>query len=515
MAVGLPPPPWQFAAMPNRLPDHLSLGADFPAARRQQWLQLVEKVLKGASFEERLVHRTYDGLRIEPLSPRRSHAIPVSGREPGAPWAVMQRVDHPQPEAANVEALHDVANGATGLMLEFAGAVGAHGYGLAPVQEAIARALQGIDLDRIALDLDPGPAGGDAAATIAQLIARGGLRPDACNICFGLDPIGACAAAGGSALPWSALVSGLKRTVSTLAGQGFHGPFAAADARVVHNAGGSEAQELAYALAVGVQYLRALEAEGIALDRARGMLHFRLGADADQFLTLAKFRALRKLWACVERACGLAPARIFLSAETAWRMMTRRDPSTNMLRTTIAAVSAGLGGADAVTVLPFTMALGLPDRFARRLARNTQLVLIEESNLARVADPAAGAGSVEDLTDLLCEAAWKQFQAIEKAGGAWAALEAGEMQQAIAAVRAQRQAALERRTDALVGTSEFVEAAELPVTVADVPPVQPSLRPGKSQFEPLPSFRLAQPFEDLDEPRSPSQLPEPAGLVCG
>ena len=113
-------------------------------------------------------------------------------------------------------------------------------------------------------------------------------------------------------------------------------------------------------------------------------------ADADQFLTLAKFRALRLLWARVEQACGLTPKPLFIAADTAWRMLTQRDAYVNMLRATIATFSAGLGGANAITVLPHTLALGLPDPFARRVARNTQLVLLEESNLAKVADPAAG-----------------------------------------------------------------------------------------------------------------------------
>src|SRR5690606_2931148 len=171
---------------------------------------------------------------------------------------------------------------------------------------------------------------------------------------------------------------------------------------VIHNAGGSEAQELAYALSVAVAYWRALEAGGVALDNARRMIFFRLSADADQFMIMAKFRSLRKLWARVEEASGLTPQPIFIAAETAWRMMTQRDPYVNMLRVTIAAFAAGLGGANAVTVLPFTAALGLPDEFARRVARNTQLILIEEANLAKVADPAAGSGGIEALTDDLC-----------------------------------------------------------------------------------------------------------------
>src|SRR5262249_52752940 len=204
-----------------------------------------------------------------------------------------------------------------------------------------------------------------------------------------------------------------------------------------------------------------------------------------------------KLWARVEAACGLTPAPALLTAETAWRTMTRRDPYVNMLRATIAVVAAGLGGADAVTVLPFTLALGLPDRFARRIARNTQLVLLEESNLAKVADPAAGAGGVEALTDELCRAAWAQFQEIERAGGVWPALEQGLIQGKVAAVRAERAKAVARRRDALPGTSNFPDLAETPPAVLDVAPVSPPAVAGVPTFEPLPPHRLAEPFEAL------------------
>jgi methylmalonyl-CoA mutase len=478
--------------------DDLALAAEFPGATPEQWRKLVEHVLKGASFDSKLVAATYDGLRIEPLSPSKPQATPVIRRRPGAAWATMQRVDHPQAAAANAEAAHDLANGATGLSLEFAGAAGAYGYGLSAGQETIARALEGIDLDSgIAFDLDLGPRSNDPAHGIAALLKRRGGAPAASNIRFGLDPIGAAAVAGGGPLAWTGLARDFNGIIAGLADQGFRGPFAAADARIVHNAGGSEAQELAYALAVGVEYLRALEAGGIALDAVRRMIYFRLAADADQFLTIGKFRALRKLWGRIEAACGLTPAPAFVAAETAWRMMTKRDPYVNMLRTTIAVVSAGLGGADAITVLPFTMALGLPDRFARRIARNTQLVLLEESNLARVADPAAGSGGVEDLTEQLCRAAWVQFQQIEKAGGAWTALQRGEIQRNVGAVRAQRRAAVALRKDALTGASDFADLAELPVAVADVAAAPPSVYHPELRFEALASSRLAEPFEEL------------------
>ncbi len=388
--------------MPDPSADDLPLAAEFPAATREQWRRLVADVLKGAPFDKRLVAKTYDGLTIEPLYGRRAQARPIASRAPAAPWSVMQRVDHPDPAAANAEALHDLENGATGLSMIFAGATGAYGYGLAASEAAITRALEGIHLDAgIALDLDLGPHMQEAGRALAALVERRGVAPAATHIRFGFDPIGAAAVGGASPLPWSGLVPIFNAAISDLAAQGFRGPFAVVDGRAIHNAGGSEAQELAYALAVAVAYLRELEAGGIALDAARSVIYFRLAADLDQFLTIAKFRALRMLWARVEEACKLAPAPPLVTAETAWRMMTKRDPYVNMLRATIAVVAAGLGGADAITVLPFTMALGLPERFARRIARNTQLVLLEESNLARVTDPAAGAGGVEDMTEQL------------------------------------------------------------------------------------------------------------------
>src|SRR5262245_11752733 len=356
--------------------DDLPLAADFPPATREQWRKLVEDMLKGAPLERRLLAKTYDALAIEPLSDRKARGQPVAARPPAAPWSIMQRVDHPDPAAANAEALHDLGNGATGLSIVFAGAVGAYRYGLPANEQAMARALEGIHLDTgIALDLEVGPQTQDTGYLLAALLKRRGVAPARTHIRVGFDPIG-IAAVRANPLP-SSDHRALTRFISDLAAQGFRGPFAAADGRVIHNAGGSEGQELAFVLAVAVEYLRMLEAVGIALDAARGMVYFRLAADVDEFLTLAKFRALRMLWAGVEQACKLAPAPPLIVAETAWRMMTKRDPYVNMLRATVAVVAAGLGGADAITVLPFTMALGLPDRFARRIARNTQLVLLE------------------------------------------------------------------------------------------------------------------------------------------
>jgi methylmalonyl-CoA mutase len=477
--------------------DILPLAADFPPATRAQWLDLVARLLKGAPFERTLVAKTYDGLTIQPLYEATAPGRGPLGRTPGAGWQVFQRVDHPDTAAANTEARHDRDNGATGLSVVLAGSIGAYGYGVAPSEAALAQALDGIPLDAsgLAIELDTGGSDADAARSIASLSSRRGVAAGAANIRFGFDPLGTLAMSGAAATRWSETARRFGGRIGELAGNGCKGPFAVADARVVHNAGGSETQELGYALAVATAYLRALDGCGIALDDARKMIFFRLSADVDQFLTIAKFRALRRLWGRVEAACGLTAAPVFIGAETAWRMMTRRDPYVNMLRATIAVFSAGLGGADAVTVLPFTLARGLPDRFARRIARNTQLVLLAESNLGKVTDAAAGAGVAEDLTDQLCRAAWTLFQEIESAGGAAAALEAGLIQRKVALVRAERQTALARRTETLVGASDFAELDEPAVAVLDVAPVEPP--PVAVTLDPLPRIRLAEPFEQL------------------
>ena len=475
----------------------LKLAGEFPPAHREDWLKLVEQALKGASLDETLVTRTYDGLRIEALSGRAAEAHAIAGARGAAPWQVLQRVDHPDPAKANAQALEDLANGASGLAVVFAGSIGSQSWGIDGSEATLARVLDGVYLDAgIAIEFDLSPQNKDAAASLASIIKKRGIAPADANIRFGFDPLGAIAQAGASPLPWSALSKVFAATVTGMAEQGFRGPFAVADGRVVHNAGGSEAQELAFALAVAVEYMRALEAGGVKLDDARRMIFFRMAADADQFLTIAKFRALRKLWARVEEACGLAPAPAFISAETAWRMMTKRDPYVNMLRATIAAFSAGLGGADSVTVLPYTAALGLPDAFARRVARNTQFVLMEEANVHRVADAGAGSGAIESITDELCAAAWRLFQGIEAAGGAAGALVSGFIQRAVEGVRKERQASIARGAEALIGATVFQNPTEVPVAVLEAAKPKPAKLPANAiRIEPLAPMRLGEPFE--------------------
>jgi methylmalonyl-CoA mutase len=445
--------------------DDLSLAADFPQATREQWLKLVEGVLKGADFQRKLVARTHDGIAIEPLYPKAEAAAPVA-REQAGRWRVSQRVDHPEPAKANELALIDLEGGADALTLVTRKAPASRGFGVRiDSLDDLDQMLSGVMLDLIHLRLDAGGHGRQMAAMLLALAERRGHKLSDLSLDLGLDPIGAMAAMGRMSASWDAVASRMGDTLGHLTAQGFAGRAFLADGRVYHEAGASEAQELAVVLATGLGTLRALEAHGHSLDAARRALSFLLVADADEFLTVAKLRALRRLWARVEQACGLEPKPIRLHTETAWRMITRSDPWVNMLRATVAAFSAGIGGADAITVLPFTAALGLPDAFARRIARNTQLILLDESNLARVADPAAGAGGFEALTDALCEKAWALLQEIEREGGILESLTIGKLQTRIAAVRAQREKAVDTRREPITGTSKFPNINEADVAV--------------------------------------------------
>lgn len=365
----------------------LKLASEFPALGRADWMKRVEAVLKGASFEEKLVHTSADGIRLEPLygqlpGPRAARASQV-------PWTLLQRADHPDAARANDLALDDLANGATGLVLVMKGSPAARGYGLEASR--LARVLQGVHLHAVALRVE-----GNGSMDLAELIAREPIDPERLNVSFSLTS---------------------PADAAELARCGYAGPYMEADGRSWHEQGATEAQELGATLATAVATLRALETlNDVHLSRAVGIT---LAANQDMFATLAKFRAMRLLWRRVLQASGLPDAPLRLHAETSWRMMAVKDPHTNILRATAAVFGAGLGGADSITVLPFSLAQGLPNAFSRRVARNVQTVLAEESNLWRIADPASGAGYVETYTQGLAQAAWKVFQAAE--AGDWPA----------------------------------------------------------------------------------------------
>ena len=462
----------------------------FPAYSEADWRKAAEAALKGAALES-LVSETVDGVRIEPVYP------PADGPRairPGGPWRVVARLDHPDAGEANALAL-DLANGADGLKLVASGAIGAYGFGVKRFDSAsLHKAFDGVRFDAGAsFELDLGPDGPDQALRFGALIERSGAKPEDCAISFGLDPFAGLARAPFPADPRARASTHVEAALE-LKAKGFRGPLLAADARAVHAAGGTPAQELACALAAAIGLLRLLEAAGIAPAEAHALIAFRLAADADELATLSKFRALRILWSRVAEACGLEPRAAHVEAETAWRMMTARDVHVNVMRGAAAAFAAGLGGADTISVLPHTLAAGLPDSFARRIARNAQLILLRESNLGFVADPAAGAGAFEAMTKALCEKAWRLFQKIEAEGGLRSALANGAFQRRVAVSAAALAKNVAQLKTPITGVSAHADLAERPVEVALGAPEREAFAVAEGGLTPI---RLAEPFERL------------------
>jgi methylmalonyl-CoA mutase len=309
-----------------------------------------------------------------------------------------------------------------------------------------------------------------------------------------VDPLGSFARFGAT---WAPIDKALAETVQ-LAGEARTAErrvtTVLVDATVPHEAGASEAQELAFLAAALVAYLRAFEAAGVKPKDAFADIAFALSVDTDLFLSAAKMRAARKILARIAEASGASAASTHITAVTSARMMAKRDPWTNMLRTTAACAAAAFGGADAVTVLPYTWALGTPDRFARRIARNTQLVLQEESQLGRVADPIGGSWYVEKLTDELAERAWTIFQDLEAEGGIVAALSSGGLQDDIAKVAETRGKAIATGRNELTGVSVFPFLGDDGVKVTPYPSPAAVTKP---TVRPLTPHRLGEAFEKL------------------
>lgn len=444
--------------------------AAFPAVDRERWMALAQKALAGADFDEALVSRSEDGLRIDPLSTRRRDAVPLSRRKPALPWFIVQRCDDTDPARANRQAIEDVANGATGLALVFEGAPNAFGYGLPDKPDTLERVLDGVPLDKVHLRIDAHPASRAMADRLVAFLTKRRADPATFGLSFGIDSAATFAGTGRLRMSIEALQASMPQSLAHFFAMGVPGILLEADGRVFHNAGATEAQELGAMLAGAVAHLRLFEEARQALVYAAPYIGFALCVDQDQFLSMAKIRALRLLWQRAQEAVSINPSRAMIHAETSYRMATALDPETNILRSTLAAFAAGVGGADSISVLPHTVAHGLPEAFARRVARNTQLVLAAESHLDFVVDPAAGSGSVEALTDALCEAAWAEFQRIEKEGGLLRSLAAGHVQARVMEARDRRATEYKAGKRAIIGTTLFPAKAELPVETLSAAP---------------------------------------------
>jgi methylmalonyl-CoA mutase len=481
------------------------LAETFPAADLSQWRALAEKALKGQPLS-RITRKTRDGIAIAPLYtaedwdnqddaaglPGQAPFVrgPVAARDRWLAWDIRQNFAHPSPAISQREILTDLERGVSSVEL-IIDPTGHDGIVIATLAD-LEITLKGVRADWARVALDAGPNGMQAARLLMEWAGAVNCPNDNAGLAFNIDPVG--------------LAHGLPDSLTEAAGFALEvardWPLSSAlraDARPVHEAGGSEAQELGALAALTAELCRAMRDAGLPADALSGQILATLSVGPDYGFEIAKLRAARAILARIFEAFGARPeARVcHLQAVSSARMLTRYDSWGNLLRNSAAAFGAGAGGADSVTILPFTRPLGLPDALARRMGRNTQIILQEESGLGRVADPAGGAWAMERWTDDLAKAGWAVFQNLEAQGGIVSAMKAGAFQNEISTLEQARLQDLARRKVQITGVSDFPWLDEAAPNVVTRPEPKGDLPTRGTAFAPLAPLSIAQPFEAL------------------
>lgn len=464
-----------------------SLKDDFQAVSYEQWREQVEQDLAGAPFDKKLVTRLYEGINLQPIYTagdwsaegdpsgfpghqpftRGDHAL---GQLKG--WSICQAHAHPNLEVARDQIRRDTQRGANAVWLrldraarsgrdgenEPGGLDGMMVYSVDDLNEV----LGDVDLSQTGVMLEAGSQFLPAAALMASVWARCGIGDEAARGGFNADPLGVLADEGRLSASLDRTFDAMAALTNWTAERYPNVTSILVSTAPYHESGATSVQDLAFSIATGLAYLKALTARGVELDTACRQMVFEFSVGTHFFQAIAKLRAARKLWSRVTEACGASPdARAMkMHVDTSHRVLTERDPWVNILRGTATTFAAAVSGADSISVAPFDAALGLPDDFSRRIARNTQVILQEESHLARVVDPAGGSWFLEKLTDELADKAWALFQQIEAQGGMIEALQKGWVPEQIEEAFQARLKDLARRKEPVTGVSEFPNVQE-------------------------------------------------------
>ncbi len=478
-----------------------ALFAEFDAASYDDWVEAARASLRGRPLES-LVGRSYEGIDLKPLphvdnvgaaiatdsSPGQFPYFRGAGIHAQA-WLIANEIDIAEPQAFNAALKMALANGQTAITIS-------RNLRLNDADD-LRTALAAIDLKRFPILLR----GGGRAPEIYELLQAALSQDELRRLrgCVGHDPLGAAVCSG--SLPADAFES-LAAHLQRLDARSPQLGSIAVGAVVYYDAGATAVQELALAMATGAAYLRELGGRGLDAKMVASKMELFLGIGENFFMELAKFRAIKSLWAQMLRAFGL-PARsqrLRLHTRSGLRNKTRRDRHVNLLRLTSEALAAAMGGVDSICLPAFDAPLGTSDVFSRRLSRNLQLILQEETQLARLIDPAGGAWHVEMLTDQLARRAWARFQDIEAQGGLLASLRTGAIQAQIEAVAEQRRQDLAAGESTLVGANAYVNEAEtLPASQQPEQSTSGEAGPGVISINPLRPLRLA---EALKSPQS-------------
>ena len=469
----------------------LELAANFDAVDDAEWRSLVEKSLKGKPFEKAMTSRTYDDVEIKALYTAENSTVGARPAMRDGDWQIAVPHWNPDAAATNAAILEDLERGANVIALRLqAGA-----FSGIPADK-LEQVLDGVYLNMAGFQLVPGEEFQASSAAMLKLLASRGHDAAEIQGCLGIDPISTLAQTGRLLTSVDEAVQNAAETAISVSATYPNIETFLVDGGLYHIGGASEAQELGLMLATGLQYLRAMEAAGLDLETAAKQIRFSLVADADIYITIAKFRAARLLWAQVLESCGVTGVGMKLSGVTSLRMMSVRDPWVNILRGTTACFAAGIGGADTICVLPHDTMLGVSGKSARRVARNIQIILQEESSLSKVIDPAAGALSFESITLDLSTKAWEYFKKIEFNEGIVNSLEKGIVQQDLLEVWAKKAKNIASRRDPITGVSEFPNIHEDALSgVGAMPAVPKMLKPAGAEIQSILSRRHAESFE--------------------
>jgi methylmalonyl-CoA mutase len=458
------------------------------------WQELAQKALKGAPFE-RLIDTTFDGIKIQPLYtiPHKGPAatLKLSVRDQFLPWDIRQPFGASDITAVNAEILTDLSGGVSSIELLIGGTTQT-GLGVDDISEA----LSGVLFNLAPVALNGGVECVNSAKALDRALRAANADPALARPAFNLELFSPWLTQGGLPDTFEAMMGEAASLGAELAARWPQAKIFGVSGRAGHEMGASAAQELAVMLACGVAQLRAGEAAGLSPQRIAEVVLLRLGVGQDVIPEIAKLRAARLLWDQILSACGAEGQAASLHAITSRRMLTKNDAWTNVVRVTCATFAAAAGGADVITALPLTTALGKAGPLARRIARNTQIVLMEETHLGHVADPGAGSFAIEALTTELCAAAWAIFQHIEAIGGIAGAVRSGWLQEQIGKSATAQAKDVARRKRPITGVSNHPMPREvLPEFTPHDPPRH--AKPVTDLITAVPWTRLSEPFEAL------------------
>ena len=489
-----------------KLSKEFDLSKEFSVPDYEKWKSSAEKLLKGQSFEKKLISKTYEGIALEPIYLKKNiENLSISDSNPGEgnylrgtrvdgylnkSWDICQEITSDSFAELNGELKNAIENGQTAIFLDL------EQFGIKN-QKIFSEILSGIDINEIPIHIKTRVSLNKALEFLLEHAKANNFDLKKIKGVIEGDFI-ACLARFGELS--DSLDNNYKHIENSLKASTKELPnfkIITVNGQFFHNAGADSVTELAISLATGVEYMSEMITRGFKIDEVAKHISFKIGIGTNFFMEIAKLRALRVLWQKVVKEFGgdKESQKTFVHAKTSKYYQTKLDPFVNTLRTTTEAFSAILGGADTITTTTYDDVLGKQSELSKRIARNTQIILKEESNLKRLIDPSGGSYYIESLTDKIIKKAWKEFQNIEKNGGMIDSLKSGYIQDKIEETVSLRKKDIYKRKSVIVGTNMFVNTEdEVPITINKI---KQDSKTDYLKVKKLSLTRIAEPFEEM------------------